>query len=77
MVIYENIDISSFPIDTWTVIADIGWSNQIGHNHTGNFQTVSTDDRFRVNANGQLGAMRRGVNMGVGYYGYIIYPTAD
>ena len=77
-VVWENIDISSIPNDTWTTLADIGWSNQAGNRYTGNFQTADTNsNRFRINENGQLGAWRVKESYNMSYYGYIVYPTAD
>ena len=77
-VVWEDIDISSIPNDTWTTLADIGWSNQAGNRYTGNFQTQDiTVNRFRINENGQLGAWRVKESYNEGHYGYIVYPTAD
>lgn len=78
MVIWEGIDISSIPKGTWTVLADIGWSNQTGSKYLGNFQTQLIDtDRFSVNDNGQLRAWRERESTTAGYWGYIVYPTSD
>ena len=78
MVIWENIDLTSTPKDSWVTLADIGWSNQAGNRYTGNFQTQDpTGNRFRINENGQLGAWRQKESYNQGHYGYIVYPTAD
>lgn len=76
-VVYEDINLSSLTLETWTDIADIGWSNQAGNNYTANFQTSIPDDRFRIKADGKLSAMKLGDSNHRGHYGYIIYPTAD
>ena len=77
-VVWENIDITSFPKSSWTTVADIGWSNQAGNRYTGNFQIIiPTTDRIRINANGQLQAWREKESVNAGHYGYIVYPTAD
>lgn len=77
-VVWEGIDISSIPKDTWITLADIGWSNQAGNRYTGNFQTQDINsNRFRINENGQLGAWRVRETSNQGHYGYIVYPTAD
>lgn len=76
-VVYEDINLSSLTLETWTDIADVGWSNQAGNNYTANFQTSIPDDRFRIKADGKLSAMKLGDSNHRGHYGYIIYPTAD
>ena len=76
-VVYENINLASLNMETWTDIADVGWSNQAGNSYTGTFQTSSDKDRFRVTSEGKLSAMRLNTANSQGYYGYIIYPTAD
>lgn len=75
-VVWEDIDISSIPKGTWTVLADIGWSNQAGNGYTGNFQTQA-GNRFRINVEGQFRAWRVTDSNNGGYYGYIVYPTND
>lgn len=78
MVIWENIDLTSFPMNSWVTLADIGWSNQAGNGYTGNFQTQdNTSNRFRITVTGQLQAWRQKESYNVGQYGYIVYPTAD
>lgn len=78
MVIWENIDLTSFPKDSWVTLADIGWSNQAGNGYTGNFQTADTNsNRFRVTVEGELRAWRQRESYNQGHYGYIVYPTAD
>ena len=78
MVIWENIDLTSTPKDSWVTLADIGWSNQAGNGYTGNFQTSDfTRARFRISVEGQLKAWRVNESNNMGYYGYIVYPTAD
>lgn len=78
MVIWENIDITSTPKDSWVTLADIGWSNQAGNGYTGNFQTSDTNsNRFRVTVEGELRAWRQKESSNGGHYGYIVYPTAD
>ena len=78
MVIWENIDITSLPAGTWVSLADIGWSNQAGNNYTGNFQTQDPNsNRFRVTVEGELRAWKQKESNNQGYYGYIVYPTAD
>ena len=76
-VVYENINLASLTMETWTDIADVGWSNQAGNSYTANFQTSILDDRFRITADGKLSAMKFGDSNHQGHYGYIIYPTAD
>ena len=76
-VVYENINLSSLNMETWTYIADVGWSNQAGNSYTGTFQTSILDDRFRITADGKLSAMKFGDSNHQGHYGYIIYPTSD
>ena len=77
-VVYEDINLASLTLETWTDIADIGWSNQAGNSYTGNFQTADTNsNRFRINVKGQLQAWRLKESYNMGYYGYIVYPTAD
>ena len=79
MVIWENIDLASIPQGSWVALADIGWSNQAGNGYTGNFQTqdVTSNNRFRISNGGQLQAWRVKESYNGGYYGYIVYPTAD
>ena len=77
-VVYENMDISTVPKDTWTTLADIGWSNQAGNSYTTNFQTTDANiNRFRINVEGQLVVWRVKDSYNTGYYGYFVYPTAD
>ena len=76
-VVYENINISPLSLESWTEIADIGWSNQAGNSYTANFQTSIPDDRFRITADGKLSAMKLGDSNHQGHYGCIVYPTSD
>lgn len=76
-VVYENINISTLSMESWTEIADIGWSNQAGNSYTANFQTSIPEDRFRITADGKLSAMKYGDSNHQGHYGYIVYPTSD
>ena len=77
-VVYENMDISTLPKDTWVSLADTGWSNQAGNSYTTNFQTTDANiNRFRINVEGQLVVWRVKDSYNTGYYGYFVYPTAD
>ena len=78
MVIWEEIDLTSFPMGSWVTLADIGLSNQAGNSYTANFQTQdNVNNRFRINVEGQLMAWRQKESYNQGHYGYIVYPTAD
>lgn len=78
MVIWEDIDITSLPGGTWVTLADIGWSNQAGNSYTGNFHTIDPNsNRFRITVEGELRAWKQKESTNHGYYGYIVYPTAD
>ena len=82
VIFWNDINLTNINKNAWTVIASTGWSNQAGAtNHYGTFVTGNTNDnnqRFEVASNGDLRVFRTiGSTISAGYYGYIVYPTAD
>lgn len=80
VVVWQNLDLTSIASESWSTIATIGWSNQLGSNTNfyGNFSIHNFDDaRFIMSPAGNLRVTKLGSTINTGLYGYIIYPTED